>query len=115
EKDEDNGLVDMAYISEDKLLTLERSYDARRNKVTAKIYMTDLKGAVDYSNVQSFQKHSAEQKVVPVKKKLVLDLDDLLPSLPKALRKIDNIEGIAIGPKLPNGNSTILLVSDNNF
>ena len=28
---------------------------------------------------------------------------------------IDNIEGVSFGPKLPNGNSTLIFVSDNNF
>jgi len=28
---------------------------------------------------------------------------------------IDNIEGMTFGPDLPNGNKTLLLVSDNNF
>ncbi len=27
----------------------------------------------------------------------------------------DNIEGISLGPLLPNGNRTVLLVADNNF
>jgi len=27
----------------------------------------------------------------------------------------DNIEAIALGPKLPNGHHTLLLASDNNF
>ena len=27
----------------------------------------------------------------------------------------DNIEGITLGPLLPNGNRSVILVSDNNF
>ena len=45
----------------------------------------------------------------PGRKRLVLDLNTL------GLAKLDNIEGIAWGPKLPNGNDTLVLVSDNNF
>ncbi|MDB5845384.1 MAG: hypothetical protein JWP79_2694, partial [Polaromonas sp.] len=29
--------------------------------------------------------------------------------------KIDNIEGMAWGPRLPNGHRTLVLVADNNF
>ena len=28
---------------------------------------------------------------------------------------IDNIEGVTFGPTLPNGNKTLIFVSDNNF
>ena len=30
-------------------------------------------------------------------------------------QRIDNIEGICFGPKLPNGNASIFVISDNNF
>jgi hypothetical protein len=29
--------------------------------------------------------------------------------------KVDNIEGITLGPKLPDGRQSVVLVSDNNF
>jgi hypothetical protein len=50
----------------------------------------------------------AGSQVANIKKKLVLNLDDLKI-------KLDNIEGMAIGPKLPDGSQSLLLVSDNNF
>lgn len=28
---------------------------------------------------------------------------------------VDNLEGIAFGPKLLNGNQTLIIISDNNF
>ena len=28
---------------------------------------------------------------------------------------IDNVEGICLGPQLPNGHSSLILISDNNF
>jgi hypothetical protein len=30
-------------------------------------------------------------------------------------RYIDNVEGMTLGPTLPNGHKTILFVADNNF
>src|SRR3546814_13844399 len=44
-----------------------------------------------------------------VTKRLVLDLTTL--NLPK----LDNIEGMAWGPPLANGNRSLVLVSDDNF
>jgi hypothetical protein len=43
-----------------------------------------------------------------MRKRLVLDLS-------AAGIDTDNIEGAAWGPRLPNGNATLLLVSDDNF
>jgi hypothetical protein len=44
----------------------------------------------------------------PAKKTLVLDLDTL--GIP-----LDNVEGMAFGPKLRHGDRSLILVSDNNF
>jgi hypothetical protein len=44
----------------------------------------------------------------PAKKTLVLDLDEL--GIP-----LDNVEGMAFGPKLSHGRRSLILVSDNNF
>ena len=44
----------------------------------------------------------------PLRKRVLLNLDDLEIDL-------DNLEGLAFGPKLPDGSQTLLLVSDDNF
>jgi|GEM_PF-3663402 len=28
---------------------------------------------------------------------------------------VDNLEGMAFGPRLPNGNRTLVIIADNNF
>jgi Esterase-like activity of phytase len=48
--------------------------------------------------------------VIPVEKRLVLNFDSL--RLPTGL---DNVEGMTLGPVLPNGQQSLVLVSDNNF
>ena len=50
---------------------------------------------------------------VPLKKRLLLDFDTCKDKLTEGV--IDNIEGITFGPKLANGNQSLLLVSDDNF
>ena len=45
-------------------------------------------------------------------KALVLDLDDVAGDEGLTL---DNIEGMTLGPRLPDGSRALLLVSDNNF
>jgi len=115
EPTQDNGLVDLAILSDKKLLSLERRYDYATNKVTSAIFEVDLTNAHNYMDIESLLSEDSKNPIKTVKKKLLLNLEDLIPSLPRGLNRIDNIEGIAIGPKLKNGNSTILLVSDNNF
>jgi len=46
--------------------------------------------------------------VEPVKKKLLLDLSEL--GIP-----LYNLEGMTLGPQLPDGSKSLVLVSDDNF
>ena len=47
-------------------------------------------------------------QIKPIRKQLLLDLKDL--NIP-----LYNLEGIADGPRLPDGSQSLLLVSDDNF
>jgi hypothetical protein len=68
------------------------------------VFLCDLKKATDVKNYPSLK----NQKLELASKKLVLNMDDLGIF-------IDNIEGLTFGPKLANGNRSIIFVSDNNF
>ncbi|MEV6337110.1 esterase-like activity of phytase family protein [Nocardia vinacea] len=84
-----------------KFLVLERSYVLGvGNKI--RIYAADTNGA---SNILDAPLGTAR----PVAKRLLVDLADL------GLDPIDNIEGMTWGPRLPSGERTLILVSDNNF
>tara|TARA_B110000046_G_scaffold162006_1_gene176025 strand:- start:10510 stop:10746 length:237 start_codon:yes stop_codon:yes gene_type:complete len=50
---------------------------------------------------------------VPLKKRLILNFEDVKENLTEEV--VDNIEGITFGPKLPNGNQSLVLVADDNF
>jgi hypothetical protein len=67
--------------------------------------MADMKSGSDVKDIDALTDNTS---VKPVSKQLLLNMDDLGIY-------IDNIEGITWGPTLPNGNRTLLLVSDNNF
>jgi hypothetical protein len=45
----------------------------------------------------------------------VLDLEDIVGKLDPEFPTLDNFEGMGFGPTLPNGNPTLIIVSDNNF
>jgi len=48
-----------------------------------------------------------------MRKRLIIDFESIASNLQN--RRIDNVEGMCFGPKLPNGNLTLVVVSDDNF
>ena len=85
-------------------LTLERSYGATSG-FSAKIWQIATGAATDTSSIKSFR---TSPNVRSIRKKLVLDLATLGI-------KLDNLEGMAIGPRLADGSQSLILVSDDNF
>jgi 3-phytase len=87
-----NGLVEVLPLGDRRLITMERSFSVGApgtgNKI--KLYVTEL------------HKNGSTSKT------LLLNLDSL--GLP-----LDNVEGMAFGPRLRHGKRSLLLVSDNNF
>ncbi len=108
-----NGLSEIMFINENEMLTLERGFNPHTGKVTAKIYKISLNNATNVLELESL--HDTKKNIKTVTKKLLLKLDDTLPLIAAGFRKIDNLEGMALGPKLSNGNQTLIMVSDNNF
>ncbi|MFG2729218.1 esterase-like activity of phytase family protein [Streptomyces canus] len=104
-----NGVSDIVALDHDRFLVLERASIYSDNNWKARIYLVDLHGATDVLGRDSLTAPSA-QRVQPVRKTLVTDLSDV-PGLPR----LDNVEGITLGPRLPDGRRTVVLVSDDNF
>ena len=67
--------------------------------------MIDTRDGSDVLNVPLLK----PGQFTPVTKRLLLNFDTL------GLAKLDNTEGMTFGPRLPNGNRTLLFVSDDNF
>ena len=99
-----NGVSAIQYYGKNQLLVVERSYSTGTQACTVKVFLCDLKKASNVKNHASLQ----NQKLELASKKLILNMDDLGIF-------IDNIEGLTFGPKLANGNPSIIFVSDNNF
>jgi hypothetical protein len=73
------------------------------------LFQVSLDGAEDISRIDSLAGGGVDIKnIKPVKKKLLYDLRFLDVSL-------DNLEGLTIGPRLPDGSLSLIMVSDNNF
>lgn len=100
-----NGVPEILALDKHKLLVMERSFSTGRLPCTVKIFIADLSQA---TNVMSSPSLMKTPPAAPVTKKLLLNMDDLGIY-------IDNVEGVTLGPTLPNGHKTLLFVSDNNF
>lgn len=100
-----NGVPDLLAIGGNKMIVMERSFSTGRLPCTIKLYLTDLGKAADIRKNISLQQTPPAK---PLTKKLLLNLDSLGVY-------VDNVEGMTLGPRLPNGHHTLVLVADNNF
>ncbi|MDZ8049892.1 MAG: esterase-like activity of phytase family protein [Aulosira sp. ZfuVER01] len=101
-----SGLPDLVALdNHGSFLTLERSFTGLGFAIF--LFQVSLEGADDIHHIDSLLSINS-QKIKPVQKKLLLDLRTLEVLL-------DNIEGLTLGPILPDGQRSLILVSDNNF
>jgi hypothetical protein len=101
-----SGLPDLlALDNQGNFLSIERSFTGLG--FTVFLFEISLENATDIHNFDSIAKVDPD-KIKPVEKKLLLDLRTLDVSL-------DNIEGLTLGAKLPDGQPSLILISDNNF
>lgn len=101
---EGNGVSDIVAVSDDVLLVMERA-GSRQLKLQVRLFRADLTGATDISGFDS-----VPSSVPPLPKRPVADL----AAIP-ALGTPDNVEGLTLGPVLPDGRRSMVLVSDDNF
>jgi hypothetical protein len=99
-----NGVADILSIGNGQLLVVERSFSFGRTTCTIKLFIADLNVASDIRNHSS----PGALQFTPATKKLLLNMDTL--GIP-----VYNIEGVTFGPRLGNGNRTLLFIADNNF
>jgi hypothetical protein len=100
----EHGLSEIQSIdTSGHFLTLERSFGLTGFRV--KLFQTSMAGATDTTKIASLK---GSTNIQAIKKELAFDLKTLDIY-------IDNLEGMALGSRLPDGSQTLLLVSDNNF
>ena len=100
-----NGLTELlALQTEGYFLSLERTFGFAG--AGAKIFEVVIGNATDTTNIASLKGNISQ--VQPLRKKLLLDLEGLRIYL-------DNLEGMTVGPRLPDGSQSLLLISDDNF
>lgn len=110
----DYGIADVAALAADELLVLERGW-AKGIGNTVRIYR-----AVMEERAACFDGTPLTAESVFVPKSLLVDLSTLdahgLPpaAAPQATPLLDNYEGLAHGPVLPDGRRSLFVVSDDN-
>jgi hypothetical protein len=98
-----NGLVELLALSPTHLLALERQFVSGVG-VEVKLYRIELDEATDVADRDDL----AAPDVRLPRKELLIDFADL--GVP-----LDNFEGLALGPRLPDGRQALFVVSDDNF
>lgn len=104
----DNGISEILALSDNRVLVMERSgvqADDGSFQDFVRIYEITTDGASDIQTLATL----SGATYTPLKKRLVLDVNEL------GLPRVDNLEGISLGPVLPNGHASLVLISDDNF
>lgn len=105
-----NGLVDLLFLPDGTLISLERALVGDRNneaKLRISIFEVTTKNAIDISSQTEVGKHSDITKMAVSKKSLFKFYN--MPNF-----NFGNIEGMALGPKLLNGDYSVILIADND-
>ncbi|MBW4641543.1 MAG: esterase-like activity of phytase family protein [Goleter apudmare HA4340-LM2] len=101
-----SGLTDLVALdSQGHFLSLERTFTGLGFGVS--LFEVSLEGAEEIQNLDSLLAVD-DTKIQAVQKRQLLDLRTIEAPL-------DNLEGLTLGAKLPDGQPSLLLVSDNNF
>lgn len=99
----DNGLSDLVALDDSSFLTIERGYGTR---VEARIYRTVIADADDVLGRASL--------LGPPVRTMTKTLLANLAGVP-GLDYVDNVEGLTLGPLLPDGRRSVVVVTDDNF
>jgi hypothetical protein len=110
----DWGVADLAALDDDELFVLERGFAIGRGNA-ARIYQTKLDARASCFGVDKLSRASPA-----LPKTLRVDLGKLAarglpePKQVQASPLLDNYEGITLGPRLPDGRASVIVVSDDN-
>lgn len=106
-----NGLVELLALDNNgTLLALERAFSVGKGN-TVKLYEVLSQGALDVSSQFDL---FWEEEGIPFEIDPLVAKRELLDVAALGVTP-DNLEGMALGPTLPDGRKSLILVSDNNF
>lgn len=109
-----NGVSEILALSDHDLLVLERDGEVGREAVWRRLYTIDISKATDVTAVDSLPREDLPAEITPVAKTQFLDLcDERFGLVGKNMP--EKIEGLALGPVLPDGRRTLIVTVDNDL
>lgn len=101
-----NGLVELLALDNGgHFLSLERTFSMTQS-FGIKLFQVSVGGATDISTLRTLP--AGLKGIKPVRKELLLDLATLGV-------RLDNLEGMTLGPQLKDGRASLILIGDNDF
>jgi hypothetical protein len=116
------GVSSITWIGGTKFLVIERDnrglgvdelLSGAKPVGSKRVYLVDIAGASDVSNVSLANSNSLPNGVTAVSKTLFLDVNAALKAA--GVTVAEKMEGLTIGPRLADGSVTLLLATDNDF
>lgn len=107
-----NGVTAILEYKKNCFFIVERTYQNGYGAYGNSIRIFEAKIDKETTNILALDSLKT-LKIIPLKKRFLLDFSTLKENLTEGI--IDNIEGITFGPKLANGNESLVLVADDNF
>jgi len=107
-----SGVPAFLALDKNNLLVMERTYYPVTYRTIVRLYKVKITSKT--TNVQNLPSLKGK-KITTLKKELIVDFDEFLPKFSNEYKHIDNFEGMCLGPKLKNGNQTLIVVADDNF
>lgn len=107
-----NGLASLLSLSKNSFLSLEKGVDGLTGKYKILLYETYFD--TQTTNVINLSELPGAN-FNPMKKRLIMDFDSIIPYLSKSFQSLDNIEGMTLGPWISSTERLLIFVSDNNF
>lgn len=109
------ALVELAVVGRDQLVSMERTFVPGVGN-TIRVFTVSTRSAPDVSSRASL---ADAPDTAFLQKKLLFDLADCPPSgavakQPQPNPLLDNVEGLALGSRLPGGRRQLYLLSDDN-
>lgn len=109
-----NGISEILAVDAQRFLVLERDSLGGVETKCKKVFLINMEGASDVSEIASLPAKQLPDEVKPVQKKLLVDL--LQPSYGLAGASFpEKVEGLAFGPDLADGRKLLIVTADNDF
>lgn len=110
----DNKLNEILAVDAHRFLVIERDGEPGNKARFKKIVQINTDTATDIQTIPQLPAFRVPAGVVPVAKKMFIDLLDRRFAL-RGSEMPEKVEGLTFGPALPDGRRTLLIASDNDF